>query len=323
MATSVTTEGVAASTAVLKKMLSNPWSYFPHMVGGDLVGLGQISPNRFLAAFGRTWSSGTPSQTDPPLFSSPVLAGPKVFDIDTAAGLASEITPSLLLTPNASLRAAVMAGTGMHLVVSNNTGTHAQFVQHFASISVRALPHKPLSASVWSNGIKHAVEWDRGAAPDREGFFAVGADSDNKLYVSRVRTMLSGAEGYDPSQRSYMSATGWTSRSAEQTSLLRTNGQSIVSSVPVGLVHRRQWWYILVPKQMGAVWGWELLRASSLLSRFQHVQDIPGTNAMPTCARFLPGIALETDPTKPPGVAWVTSKESSNSFVPVLDQLQI
>lgn len=323
MATTVTTEGVAASTERLLQMLTNPWSYFPSLVGGDLVGLGQIGPNRFLAAFGRTWSSGTPSETDPPLFTNPVDAGPRVFDVDTASQQAVEITSSLLLSPNASLRAAVMAGTGMHLIASTNTGTYAQFVQHFASITVRSLESKPLAASVWSNGIKHAVEWDRGAAPDREGFFAVGADADNQLYISRVRTELSGANGYDPSRRSYLSATGWTSRSAAQTPLQRTGGTVLISSVPVALVHRRQWWYMMLPKQIGGSWGWELLRASSLLSHFSHVRDVIGTAAVPTPARFLPGIALETDPLQPPGVAWTSSAETSSTFVPQIEQLQI
>lgn len=321
MATSVTTRGVAASTQSLKEILTNPWSYFPNLVGGDLVGVGQIGPNRFLAAFGRNWRSGTPNQTDPPLFTSPTLAGPRVFDIDTASRGVTEITPSLLLSPNASLRAAVMASSGMHLIASTDSGTHAQFVQNFAS-HVRNLEPKPLAASVWSNGIKHAVEWDRGAAPDRGGFFALGADADNYLYASRVRAELTAAQGYNPARRSYLSATGWTSRSAAQTPLLRKGGTILASPVPVGIVHRRQWWYLMLPKQMGAVWGWEVLRASSFLSSFAHVFDVPGDNAGPTPARFLPGIALENDPELPPGVAWTSSSEKVDSFVPRLEQLQ-
>lgn len=323
MTSTVLTNGVAASTESLRHMIKNPWSYFPNLVGGDLVGLGQVGPNRFLVAFGRTWSSGTPSQTDPPTFANPVAGGPRVFDVSTSSRLATEITPSLLLAPNASLRAAVMAGTGMHLIASTNSGTQAQFIQHFASTTIRALDSKPLSPSVWSNGVKHAVEWDRGAAPDAEGFFAIGADAENSLYASRVRTALSGVRGYDPSRRSYLSDKGWTSLATEQTPLRRSNGDIITSTVPVGLVHRRQWWYMLLPKQQGASWGWELLRASSLLSRFSHVQDIPGQAAGPICARFLPGIVLDTDPTRTPGVGWCTSTEKSGSFVPSLGQLQI
>lgn len=321
MATVVTTEGVAASTQPLKEMLTNPWSYFPNLVGGDLIGVGQIGANRFLAAFGRNWSSGTPNQTDPPLFTNPTLAGPRVFDIDTASRGATEITPPLLLSPNASLRAAVMASSGMHLVASTDSGTHAQFVQNFAS-NVRNLEPKPLTASVWSNGIKHAVEWDRGAAPDRGGFFAIGADSENHLYASRVRTELSASQGYSPARRSYLSATGWTSRSADQKPLLRKDGNILASSVPVGIVHRRQWWYLMLPKKMGDVWGWEVLRASSLMSSFSHAFDVPGDNAGPTSARFLPGLVLDNNPELPPGVAWTSSSEKIDSFVPRLEQLQ-
>lgn len=97
-----------------------------------------------------------------------------MFDVDTALGQVTEITSSLLISPNASLRAAVMSASGMHLVASTNTGTHAQFIQNFASSTVRSLQQKPLSPSVYSNGTKHAVEWDRGAAPDTNGFFAWG-----------------------------------------------------------------------------------------------------------------------------------------------------
>lgn len=323
MATMTVTEGVAASTESLKEMLSNPWSYFPFMVGGDLVGLGQIGPNRFLAAFGKTWRSGTPSKTDPPTFSSPVAHGPRVFDIDTAARLVTEITPSLLMTPNASLRAAVMAGTGMHLVVSNDTGTHVQFVQHFASITVRSLEPRPLSPSVWSNGEKEAVEWDRGAASDRSGFFAIGADSEHKLYASQVQVRLTGARGYDASRRSYLSDKGWTADASEQTPLRRAGGSILTSPVPVGLVHRRQWWYMMLPKQMGATWGWEILRSSALTSPFTPVRDIPGRAAVPIPGRFLPGIVLDNDPLLPPGVAWCCSNESDGSFIPMMEQLQI
>lgn len=320
--TTVTTEGVAASTDALRRILANPWSYFPNMVGGDLVGLGQIGPHRFLAAFGKTWSSGTPSQNDPPLFSSPVVGGPRVFDIDSGQGYVSEITPSLLIAPNVSLRAAVMAGSGMHLIASTNTGTHAQFVQHFASSTVRNLQEKPLSPSVYSNGSKHAVEWDRGAAPDTHGFFALGADSSNRLYASRVTTRLTRLEGYDPSRRSYLSDTGWTSAPVEQTPICRVGGEPLTSSVPVGIVHRRQWWYLLLPKQIGPSWGWELLRSSSLTSPFRSIRDIPGVTAGPSPARFLPGIVLNTDPELPQGVAWCHSPETSNTFVPRLEQLQ-
>lgn len=323
MATTVATGGVAASTGSLKEMLSNPWSYFPNMVGGDLVGLGQVGPNRFLVAFGRSWRSGTPSKTAPPTFSSPVMHGPRVFDVDTAARLVTEITPSLLLTPNASLRAAVMVGAGMHLIVSNDTGTHAQFVQHFASVTVRSMEPKPISPSVWSNGEKDAVEWDRGAAPDRQGFFVIGADSGHKLYASKVQVYLTGARGYDPSRRSYLSDKGWTSNSSEQTPLRRAGGTVLTSPVPVGLVHRRQWWFIMLPKQMGATWGWEILRSPSLTSPFVSVRDVPGNSAGPIPGRFLPGIVLENDPLQPPGVAWCCSTESDGSFIPMLEQLQI
>ena len=322
MSAIVLTEGVAASTDALRRMLTNPWSYFPNLVGGSLVGLGQIGPNRFLAAFGKTWSSGTPNETDPPLFSSPVVGGPRVFDVDTALGQVTEITSSLLISPNASLRAAVMSASGMHLVASTNTGTHAQFIQNFASSTVRSLQQKPLSPSVYSNGTKHAVEWDRGAAPDTNGFFALGADSSNRLYASRVTVRLSRAGGYDPSRRSYLSGTGWTSAPAEQTPLRRVGGSPLTSSVPVGIVRRRQWWYLLLPKQFDSGWGWELMRSASLTSPFSSVRELPSTNAGPSPARFLPGIVLETDPELPPGVAWCHSQETADSFVPQLEQLQ-
>lgn len=323
MAVAVATEGVAASTDSLKEILSNPWSYFPSLVGGDLVGLGQVGPNRFLAAFGRSWSSGTPSQTAPPTFTETVTTGPRLFEIDTASREVSEITSSLLLSPNASLRAAVMGGTGMHLIVSTDTGTHAQFVQNWGHETIRTLDHKPLSPSVWSNGEKSAVEWDRGAAYDRQGFVAVGADSQNRLYASLVITTFSGARGYDPSRRSYLSDKGWTRDAAEQTPLTRTGGQILTSTVPVGLTYRRQGWLMLLPKQVGPNWGWELLRSPSLTSPFSHVEDIPGASAGPAPARFLPGIALQADPTGPPGTAWCHSPELSGSFVPQLAQLSV
>lgn len=323
MATSIATEGVAASTESLKEMLLNPWSYFPNLIGGDLVGVGQVDPNRFLVAFGKSWSSGVPSQNNPPTFSSPVIAGPRIFDVDTAGRQAIEVTSSLLLSPNASLRAAVMANTGMHLIASTDTGTHAQFVQHFASITVRSLDSKPLSPSVFSDGEKRAVEWDRGAAYDRHGFFAIGADSENRLYVAKVQTALSGANGYDPSRRSYLSDKGWTSNSAEQTPLRQAGGGVLTSSVPVGLVHRRQWWLMMLPKQIGSSWGWEVLRSPSLMTPFTPIHEIPGTSAGPAPGRFLPGIVLETDPLVTPGIAWCCSTESDGSFVPALEQLQI
>lgn len=323
MVMAVATEGVAASTESLKRILVNPWAYFPNLIGGDLVGLGQVGPNRFLAAFGRSWKSGTASQTDPPKFSSTVTAGPRLFDIDSASGAVTELTPSLLMTPNASLRAAVMSATGMHLIVSTDTGTHAQFVQAFASQTLRALEPKPLSPSVWSNGEKSAVEWDRGAAHERQGFLALGADSDNQLYVSLVTATLSGAHGYDPSRRSYLSDKGWTGDSSEQTPLRRVGGQVLTSTVPVGLTRRRQWWLLLIPKQIGSSWGWELLRSSSLTSPFAHVRDIPGASAGPIPGRFLPGIVLKADPMTPPGVAWCCSTESDGSFIPQLEQLLI
>lgn len=323
MSTSVMTKGIAEATESLKQMLSHPWSYFPQFVGGDLVGIGQVGPTRFIVAFGKTWSSGTANQADPPIFSSPVTGGPRVFDVDASAKSATEITSSLLLTPNASLRAAVMAGTGMHLVVSNNTGTHAQFIQHFASVTVRSLAPAPLTPASWANGSDRSVEWDRGAAHYAEGFFAIGADDTNQLYASRVRTLLSGANGYDPSRRSYLSNTGWTRNPVEQTPLMREGGVPLISPVPVALTHRRQQWLMLVPKQVGGTWGWELLGASSLNAPFRHLQDLSGHAAGPTVARFLPGIVLETDPLLPPGVAWSYSPEAPGSFVPRIGQLQV
>lgn len=61
MSAIVLTEGVAASTDALRRMLTNPWSYFPNLVGGSLVGLGQIGPNRFLAP------SARPGALEPPM----------------------------------------------------------------------------------------------------------------------------------------------------------------------------------------------------------------------------------------------------------------
>lgn len=313
---------VGGATQALKEMISNPWSYFPNLVGGDLVGLGQVGPSRFIVAFGKTWSGGTPSQTDPPTFSSPEVGGPRVFDVDSELRQATEITPSLLLSPNASLRAAVMAGTGMHLVASTSTGTHAQFIQNFTQ-NLRALEAKPLSPAVWSNGIEHSVEWDRGAAAFPRGFFAVGADMDNQLYVSRVTTLYSQANGYDPSRRSYLSEKGWTSQSKEQTPLCRAEGTPLVSSVPVALRQHRQWWYMLLPQQTGGTWGWEVLRSNSLTSPFHHVTIVQGEAAGPTVARFLPGIVLENDRTKPPGLAWSYTPETAGSLVPRLGQLVV
>lgn len=315
--------GVGGATQALKEMVSNPWSYFPNLVGGDLVGLGQVGPSRFLVAFGKTWSGGTPSQTDPPTFSSPEERGPRVFDVDTGLRQATEITPSLLLSPNASLRAAVMAGSGMHLIASTSTGTHAQFVQNFAHQTIRSLDAKPLSPASWSNGIEHVVEWDRGAAAFSRGFFAVGADMDNQLYLSRVTTLYSQTNGYDPSRRSYLSDKGWTPHAKEQTPLRRAGGSPLLSSVPVALRQHRQWWYMLLPQQTGGTWGWEVLRASSLISPFRHVSVVQGEVAGPTVARFFPGIALETDGTQPPGVAWSYTPETPGSLVPRLGQLVI
>lgn len=324
MSTGTIVAGVLDATDALHEMLENPWSYFPNLVGGDLVGLGQIGPVRFLVAFGKSWSSGTPSKTDPPTFSSPQIAShPKVFDVDVASRTATEVTPSLLLYPNASLRSGVMTGTGMHLVVSTDSGTHVQFMQNFAHRSLRGLAEKPLSPSVWSNGEKHPVEWDRGAAPDRHGFIAVGADSENRLYASRVKTTLSGTHGYDPSRRSYLSDKGWTRDSIEQTPLCRDDGTPLASTVPVGIIRHRQWWYLLIPKRIGTVWGWELLRGTSLNAPFRHIKDVPGNMAGPAPARFFPGIALKVDPEKPSGLTWCSSPETEGTFVPRLSQLQV
>ena len=323
MAVSVMSEGVAGATQALKHMLTDPWSYFPQLVGGDLVGLGQFGNNKFVVAFGRTWRSGTPTQTDPPLFNSPVVGGPRVFTVDTAARLATEITPSSLLTPNASLRAAVMAGAGMHLVVSDSTGTHAQFIQNFAHQSIRALNPYHLSPALRVNGSDRAVEWDRGAATYSHGLFAIGADVDHQLYVAQIRTRISGMSGYDASGRTYMSDKGWTRKAKEQTPLRRADGTPLTSSVPVAIAHRRQHWFMIVPHQTGNVWGWEVLRASSLLARFSHVTYLPGQAAVPTCARLFPSLVLETDPNQPPGMAWSYSQETPTKFVPSLSQLVI
>lgn len=323
MAVSVSSTSVLESGNALRQMLSNPWSYFPTMIGGDLVGIVQIGPSRFLVAFGSTWSSGTASQTDPPTFSNPVTGGPRLFDVDTSARQAQEITSGLLLSPNASLRAVAPAGTGMHLVVSTSTGTHAQFIQNFAHQTVRALDPKPLTPSSHANGGSRVVEWDRGAANYSHGFFAVGADMDNQLYVSQVRTPISGVKGYDPSLRSYLSDKGWTRRSAEQTPLRRVGGAPLISQVPVALTHmtRGQSWLVLIPHQVGGTWGWELLKAPGLLAPFRHVSYVPGVSAVPTAARFHPGLVLETDTTKPPGVAWSYSPVAGGTFYPRISQL--
>lgn len=323
MAVAMSSTSVLQSGNALKQMLSNPWSYFPNMIGGDLVGIVQVGPSRFLVAFGKTWTSGVASQTDPPTFSSPVSGGPRLFDVDTSARQAHEITSGLLLSPHASLRAVSPAGTGMHIVVSTSTGTHAQFIQNFSNQTLRALDPKPLTPSFRANGEGRLVEWDRGAANYSHGFFAVGADSDNQLYVSQVRTPLTAAGGYDPSMRSYLSDKGWTRRSTEQTPLRRVGGMPLLSSVPVGLTYmtRGQAWFILIPHQVGGTWGWELLKASSLLSPFRHVSYVPGVSAVPVAARFHPGLVLETDPTMPPGVAWSYSPEAGGTFYPRLDQL--
>lgn len=323
MATSAVVTGVAGATDSLKVMLKNPWGYFPNLIGGDLMGIGQIGPSRFIVAFGKTWTKGTPTQTDPPLFSSVETGGPRVFEVDSQAIQAEEITPSLLLAPNVSLRSVVMSQGGMHLVASTNTGTHVQFIQNFAHKTLRALPERPLTPSIWANGEEHPVEWDRGATHHNEGFFAVGADSDHHLYVSRVRTALTSSGGYDPSRRSYMSATGWTRNPSEQNPMLRSNGTPLASPVPVALVFRRQHWLVLLPKRVGGVWGWELLRSRSLSGPFSHVIDVPGESAYPTPARFLPGVVLENDRTKTPGVAWCYTPETSDSFVPRIGQLQV
>lgn len=324
MAIGTIVDGVASATSVLREMIANPWSYFPDFIGGDLVGLGQVGPSRFILAFGKSWSSGTPSQTDPPTFSSPVVsAHPRVFDVDSQTRIVTEITPSLLLAPNVSLRAAVMGGTGMHLVASTNTGTHAQFIQNFAHGNLRAMSARPLTPSVWSNGEKRPVEWDRGAASDRFGLIALGADSDNTLYASRVRAIISGTNGYDISRRSYLSSTGWTASSSEQVPLRRVGGEPLASSVPVALARRRQSWLMLLPAQLGSAWGWELLSSPSLTSPFRHVSNVAGNQAGPAPARFFPNIVLETDPTKPPGVAWCCSPETAGSFVPRINQLQV
>ena len=323
MATSPAVAGVAGSTDALQEMLKNPWGYFPNLVGGDLVGIGQIGPTRFLVAFGKTWTSGTPSKTDPPTFSSVEVGGPRVFEVDSKALQVEEVTPSLLMAPNASLRAAVMSRTGMHLIASTNTGTHVQFIQNFAHKTIRALSQRPVNPSIWANGEEHPVEWDRGGCHHNEGFFAVGADSSHHLYVCRVRVSLTGRDGYDPSRRSYLSATGWTRKPAEQNPMLRSDGTPLSSPVPVSLVYRRQNWLILLPKNMDGTWGWELLKSRSLNHPFRHVMDIPGEAGSPIPARFLPGLVVEHDRTETPGVAWTYSTEKEDSFVPWVGQLQV
>lgn len=323
MSVAMSTTSVLDSGNVLKKMLSNPWSYFPNLIGGDLAGIGQIGPSRFLVAFGKSWTSGNASDTDPPTFSSPVVGGPRVFDVDVTALQTVEVTPSLLMAPNASLRATATVGGGMHLIVSTSTGTHAQFVQNFAHGTVRSLEPKPLNPSHKANGESRPVEWDRGAASHVYGFYAIGADPDNQLYASRVQTSLTEANGYDPSRRSYLSSTGWTRRQREQTPLCRTGGSPIISSVPVGLTYmtRGQCWLMLIPHQVGGSWGWELLRSPSLLSPFRHVTFLPGDSAVPSHARFHPSLVLSNDRTQPPGVAWSHSPEVGGTFYPRLGQL--
>ena len=323
MATSAVVAGVAGATDSLLEMLENPWGYFPHFIGGDLVSVGQVGPSRFIVAFGRSWTKGTPTATSPPRFSSVQTGGPRVFEVDSHARQADEITPSLLLAPNASLRAAVVANSGMHLIASTGTGTHVQFIQNFAHSTLRSLSERPLTPSVWANGEEHPVEWDRGAAHHNDGFFAIGADSNHQLYVTRVRTTLTRSGGYDPSRRSYLSATGWTNNPAEQNPLLRSDGTPLTSPVPAALFFRRQNWLILIPKKFGNTWGWELLRSRSLNHPFRHVMDLPGESATPTPARFLPGLVLENDRTKTPGVAWTYSVEKPDSFVPNIGQLQV
>lgn len=323
MAVAIGSAGVLEAGERLKSMLSSPWSYFPSLVGGDLVGLGQVGQDRFLVAFGKTWSSGDPSQTDPPTFTNPVAGGPRVFEVNTAARQTQEITPSLLLSPNASLRATATTGRGMHLVVSTSTGTHAQFIQNFAHRTIRSLEPKPLTPSSKANGGDRVVEWDRGAASFSHGFFAIGADMDHQLYASQVITPITGDEGYRASRRSYLSDKGWTRRAKDQTPLRRTTGAPLISSVPVALSYmtRGQCWVMLVPQQVGGTWGWEVLRAPSLLSPFRHVTVLPGLSAIPTVARLHPGLVLETDPTQPPGIAWSHSPETGGTFYPRLGQL--
>ena len=323
MATSPAELGVAGSTDDLSKMLENPWSYFPNLIGGDLVGLGQIGPTRYLAAFGKTWTKGTVHEGDPPTFSSVSVGGPRVFEVDSKALLVHEVTPSLLMAPNASLRAAVMSRTGMHLIASTNTGTHVQFIQNFAHTTLRSLSERPLTPSVWANGEEHPVEWDRGGCHHDQGFFAVGGDSSNHLYVCRVRVSLTGREGYNPSRRSYLSATGWTKKAAEQNPMLRSDGTPLASPVPVAITYRRNNWLILLPKNIDGTWGWELLKSRSLNHPFRHIKDIPGESAVPSPARFLPSIVVEHDRTQPPGVAWSYSVEREGSFIPQLRQLQV